>query len=119
MDILNGKKKLFLDSFRGGLLISTFIAILAVDFHIFPRRFAKTETFGISLMDVGVGMFLLATALTSKLAQSKPNGNSIIKTFISSFHSALPLLIIGIARIISVKSTDYQVTKKTKRLIDN
>ncbi len=50
---------------RGYVLVVTCIAILAVDFPVFPARFAKTEVYGYGLMDMGLGLFLIANALTS------------------------------------------------------
>ncbi|XP_033100325.1 uncharacterized protein At4g17910-like, partial [Anneissia japonica] len=61
----------FVSSLRLCVLFSTTISILAVDFHIFPRRLAKTETFGVSLMDGGVGMFVFINGLVSSEARSK------------------------------------------------
>ena len=44
----------FLSVARCYNIILSCIAILAVDFNVFPRRFAKAETFGQGLMDTGM-----------------------------------------------------------------
>jgi len=94
-------KKPFMSVYRALMMVSTCVCILAVDFPIFPRRFAKTEMFGTSLMDAGVGSFVLANSLTVK--------NALQKTSIfQSIKSAIPVGLLGLARFITVKSVDYQ-----------
>lgn len=44
-------------------LIATAVAILSVDFDIFPRRFAKTHTYGRSVMDLGTATFIYCFAV--------------------------------------------------------
>lgn len=61
----------FLTNMRSLVNIGTSLVILAVDFPIFPRRFAKTETFGIGFMDNGVGCFVVSNALVCPEARGK------------------------------------------------
>jgi hypothetical protein len=49
--------------FRSSLFLLTVISILAVDFELFPNYFAKTDHFGISFMDIGVGFFIMSHSL--------------------------------------------------------
>ena len=42
--------KPFSIAFRASLMLLTIGAILAVDFPVFPRKFAKTESYGTSLV---------------------------------------------------------------------
>ena len=104
------KKKRFLCNFRAYVNIATAVSILAVDFAIYPRRFAKTETYGTGLMDVGVGSFIVANALVSQDARKPTTSStlSFMKSVIKELRAVLVLFGLGLARFAAVKTTDYQ-----------
>ncbi|ODV61665.1 glucosaminyl-phosphotidylinositol O-acyltransferase [Ascoidea rubescens DSM 1968] len=118
-------KKNYITIYRSNMMIITCLAILAVDFKVFPRRFAKVETWGSSLMDLGVGSFVFSMGLVSirtKLkARFNENGSSqkekktvyskflkFLKKLRKSLLSSLVILIIGLLRLYFVKNLDYQ-----------
>lgn len=107
-------RKQFITAYRAQMMIITNLAILAVDFHSFPRRFAKVETWGTSLMDMGVGLFVFAMGLANSrsvikkklvLAQKE---QSYLKLIYQNTVKALPVLVLGLIRLVSVKSLEYQ-----------
>ena len=94
---VSNQKPSFLTNYRSGISLATAISILAVDFQVYPRRFVKTETFGYSLMDVGVGTFVFAHGLLgSRKCCSKGQWSKIY-----------PIIALGFLRLLSVKSLDY------------
>lgn len=102
-------KKPYITAYRSGMLILTCIAILAVDFPIFPRRFAKVETWGTSLMDLGVGSFVFSNGLVSTRSLLKSTKKApISKRLISAFRSGGTLLGLGLLRLYFVKNLEYQ-----------
>lgn len=134
-DALPNIRSSMVSVFKGGNMILTCISILAVDFVIYPRYFAKTESFGCSLMDLGVGTFIVGSAITSRfsrgigdcVANNISNGNdanNATSTFTSSSgawtlrslnlfsaHSTqrLMILLLGVGRFICLRMLNYQV----------
>ncbi|KAI8375141.1 GWT1-domain-containing protein [Blakeslea trispora] len=99
----------YLTIYRAGAMISTCIAILAVDFQFFPRRFAKVETFGTSLMDVGVGSFVFSSGIVASRAfVDSRSKKKFASSMFQSIRSALPILALGFTRLFLTKSVDYQ-----------
>lgn len=104
----------FITNFRAMTNISTTICILAVDFHVFPRKLAKTDVFGYSLMDTGVGMFIMANALVAPEARdfstSRQGGfqETLARNMKNCFRSCVPLLALGLGRFVIVEYIGYQ-----------
>ncbi|RMZ67502.1 GPI-anchored wall transfer 1 [Pyrenophora seminiperda CCB06] len=101
--------KPFITNYRGAMMVITCVAILAVDFRVFPRRFAKVENWGTSLMDMGVGSFVFTAGVVSVRSSLKEGAGRqpLAKRLAASLTHAIPLLVLGTIRLISVKGLDY------------
>jgi len=96
------QKVSYVSFYRSIVSYMTFIAILAVDFpKIFPRKFVKTEVSGYGLMDLGAGSFVVSAAFCS-------NKQRIPKVLTTIKRKCLPLLIMGMLRLITTKGLEYQ-----------
>mmetsp|Transcript_34409 Transcript_34409/g.102212 ORF Transcript_34409/g.102212 Transcript_34409/m.102212 type:complete len:496 (-) Transcript_34409:77-1564(-) len=104
------KKRLrFVAEYRAVVMITTMIVILAVDFPaIFPREHAKTEAYGYSLMDLGTGCVICASAVCSHAARGVTQGRRASAT-LKRLLSLWPVIVIGMARFVVLWGIDYHV----------
>ncbi|VDB96676.1 unnamed protein product [Peniophora sp. CBMAI 1063] len=99
-----------LTTYRAHMLLLTAICILAVDFPIFPRMLAKCETYGVSLMDIGVGSFVFSSGLISArpiVKDPRYLSQSLIPKLLNTLGGCIPILVLGIVRVLLVKGTEY------------
>lgn len=97
----------FVTMFRVFVNVKTAISILAVDFSVFPRRYAKTETYGTGVMDFGVGAFVFANGLVCPEARRRNISGSKLAHITKQLLSVWPLVVLGVGRMASVKMTGY------------
>ncbi|VDN06592.1 unnamed protein product [Thelazia callipaeda] len=98
----------FVTYMRTMVLIATATAILAVDFDVFPRRFAKTHTYGRSIMDVGTASFVYCFAVVD-VFKNFPSRNkfSSAQRNIRKHLSAAVLLCLGFGRTLILHLLKY------------
>ncbi|XP_053131448.1 phosphatidylinositol-glycan biosynthesis class W protein-like [Hemicordylus capensis] len=94
--------------FRVYVNVLTSIAILAVDFPQYPRRYAKTESFGTGVMDFGVGSFVFGNAVVCPEVRQKPGAVPCTFYLAKQVLAVWPLLLLGLGRLMSLKVVGYQ-----------
>ena len=110
VSVVAGNRIKMIAEARAIMLFLTSLAIFAVDFPaIFPRSFCKTELYGFSLMDVGVGLVVFfGSANTKRYNQSTTRSRS--STFLSTVWRTAPAFILGISKFVFTKESDYYVS---------
>jgi len=90
--------------YRFTLTMLTVVAILAIDFTPFPRRLGKTETYGVSLMDIGSGSYVFSSGLVSRFARGERR-----RSLAKSTRKVLPLIALGLARLAITRAVGYHL----------
>lgn len=99
----------YLNTFRAAINLLTAICILAVDFKCFPRKLAKTESFGFGLMDTGVGLYVLGNGLVApELRKASESSRLTWKKVEKTIKGCLPLVVLGAVRFAATNELDYQ-----------
>ncbi|KAG9122194.1 Glucosaminyl phosphatidylinositol (GlcN-PI) nositol acylation protein [Ceratobasidium sp. 392] len=99
-----------LTTYRAHMMLMTVLGILAVDFPIFPRELSKCESWGVSVMDLGVGSFVFSQGVVSAIPMIKNPGilkGAVIPKALTTSRKVIPLFALGLVRVLAVKGTEY------------
>jgi len=102
-------KSPILTNLYANVILNVCMCILAVDFRIFPERFAKTKLHGFSLMDIGVSTFVFLNGLLSQESRCDPDSlsSSFWSRSLKSFKESFALLVLGFIRLELITVTGY------------
>ena len=115
-------RPIYLSAHRAYVYLLTMIAILAVDFPLFPRRYCKTDIYGYDgFMDLGAASFVIVAGWTSVMQhhqyQKSINTSSTIveelqiitiTNYYKVIKKCIPLKLIGIISLAITKGLEYQ-----------
>jgi GWT1 len=96
--LCNSEPNIYYDLVRSGLMIQTTICIFLCDFSFWVKKFGKSELYGLTLMDLGIGGFIFNTGMLSckmKLGKIK--------------HTIIILLVLGFIRLFAIKVFQLEV----------
>lgn len=99
-----------LTTYRAHMMLLTCLCILAVDFPVFPRSLAKCETFGVSMMDIGVGSFVFSQGIVSAIPLVKNTATltqPLLPKVLIIARKCIPLMVLGVLRTLTVKGVEY------------
>ncbi|ALC42949.1 CG9870, partial [Drosophila busckii] len=96
-----GTRPAFLTVLRALTHLITAICILAIDFECFHRPYRKSKNYGAQLMDTGIGLFVATMAMVSRRSR---NFSDLRRSLL---RSALPLILLGCARTLSITIIGY------------
>lgn len=97
--------------YRGIVLFITAFCILAVDFKAMPRRHAKTEEHGMSVLDCGLAAYTYANGIVDPVARfrGKLTWKQHSKWIKRELVDATALVTMGLVRVVLVAASGYQV----------
>ncbi|EDX08855.1 GD13443 [Drosophila simulans] len=98
---LGGNRPMCLSILRALTHLITAVCILAIDFGSFYRPYRKSRQFGAKLMDTGIGLFVFTMAMVSRRTRHWSDLRR------SVLYSALPLILLGLARTVSILTLGY------------
>ncbi|KAH8870115.1 Phosphatidylinositol-glycan biosynthesis class W protein [Schistosoma japonicum] len=93
---------------RSTIYMITCIMIYAIDLPVCPRRLAKSELNGLGLMDIGTGLFIVASSISGSKVIWFMNIYGKSKRFFNcALNSVVPCLVLGILRTLFIRASNY------------
>jgi phosphatidylinositol glycan class W len=90
--------------FRALMMAQTAFCILAVDFRVLPRRFAKSAHWGTSVMDIGIASAAFSRSIVQR---SRPRQRGAHACLQRTAPWPAPVFCLGVARTVFIRLSGY------------